>query len=105
MQAPFFFGIDGGGTHSRLALVDRELNVLARSKAGSTNIYSVSKDEVFSNLSKLLDSALEIAGFGKKDLVAGCIGSAGLGREGELNIMVIPRLCRGDYRSLTVTGV
>jgi hypothetical protein len=22
-----------------------------------------------------------------------------------LNVMVIPRLCRGDYKSLTVTGV
>jgi len=78
-----FFGIDGGGTHSRLALVDREGRVLARSEAGSTNIYSVSKDEVFANLSTLLDSALKSAGLNTPDVVAGCFGSAGLGRAEE----------------------
>jgi N-acetylglucosamine kinase-like BadF-type ATPase len=80
-----YFGIDGGGTHSRLALVNNE-GVLARVEAGSTNIYSVSKDEVLANLSRLLDSALETAGLKKEDLAAGCIGSAGLGREAEQHI-------------------
>jgi N-acetylglucosamine kinase-like BadF-type ATPase len=60
--------------------------VLAHVEAGSTNIYSVSKDEVFANLSRLLDSALEAADLKKQDLAAGCIGSAGLGREGEQKI-------------------
>jgi len=83
MSNKYFFGIDGGGTHSRLALTDREGNVLATSESGSTNIYSVSKEEVFENLSKLLESALESVGIEKKDLAAGCIGSAGIGREGE----------------------
>jgi len=78
-----FFGIDGGGTYSRLALVDRDGKVLARSEAGSTNIYSVTKDEVFANLSTLLDSALRSAGLNTQDVTAGCFGSAGLGREGE----------------------
>jgi N-acetylglucosamine kinase-like BadF-type ATPase len=78
-----FFGIDGGGTHSRLALVDREGKVLVRSEAGSTNIYSVTKDEVFANLSILLDSALKSAGLNMRDLAAGCFGSAGLGRAEE----------------------
>ncbi|MDR1972134.1 MAG: hypothetical protein LBQ46_09445 [Treponema sp.] len=81
--AEYFFGIDGGGTHSRLALVDREGKVLARSEAGSTNIYSVSKPEAFENLASLLDSGLRAAGLGKGDLAGGCFGSAGLGREAE----------------------
>jgi len=83
MGNPCFFGIDGGGTHSRLALVDREGKVLARSEAGSTNIYSVAKDEVFANISTLLDSALKSAGLNIQDVAAGCFGSAGLGRAGE----------------------
>jgi len=78
-----FFGIDGGGTHSRLALVDKAGKVLARSEAGSTNIYSVTKDEVFANISTLLDSALKSAGLNKRDIVTGCFGSAGLGRAEE----------------------
>ena len=83
MSKRYFFGIDGGGTHSRLALVDGEGNVLARSDAGSTNIYSVSKEEVYANLSRLIDSALRSAGLRKEDLAAGCIGSAGMAREEE----------------------
>jgi len=83
MGNPCFFGIDGGGTHSRLALVDREGKVLARSEAGSTNIYSVAKAEVFTNLSTLLDSALKSAGLNTLDVAAGCFGSAGLGRAEE----------------------
>jgi len=83
MGNPCFFGIDGGGTHSRLSLVDRDGKVLARSEAGSTNIYSVSKDEVFANLSTLLGSALKSAGLNMQDVAAGCFGSAGLGRAWE----------------------
>ena len=81
-----FFGIDGGGTHSRLALTDRAGKVLARAKAGSTNIYSVTKEKVFDNLSFMLDSALKTAGLKKTDLAAGCLGAAGLGRQGEQTI-------------------
>jgi N-acetylglucosamine kinase-like BadF-type ATPase len=79
MEKKYFFGIDGGGTHSRLALLDRDGKILARSEAGSTNIYSVSKEEVFENLFTLLSSALDAAGVDKKNIAAGCLGSAGLG--------------------------
>jgi N-acetylglucosamine kinase-like BadF-type ATPase len=82
----YYFGIDGGGTHSRIALTDGGGKVLALSEAGSTNIYSVSKDEVFENISKLIYSALKAAGIEKENLAAGCIGSAGLGREGERKV-------------------
>jgi len=83
MKEKIIFGIDGGGTYSRLALANTDGKVIASSESGSTNIYSVSKEEVFDNLTKLLDSALKTAGLEKKDISAGCIGSAGLGREKE----------------------
>ena len=83
IESPCYFGIDGGGTFSRLALTDNSGNVLASSKAGSTNIYSVSKDEVYKNLASLFYSALKTAGIEKSNLAAGCIGSAGLGRNEE----------------------
>jgi N-acetylglucosamine kinase-like BadF-type ATPase len=81
MDSSFFFGIDGGGTHSRLSIIDQTRKILARVESGSTNIYSVAKDEVWDNLRTLLDSGLSSAGLGKEDLAAGCLGSAGLGRE------------------------
>jgi N-acetylglucosamine kinase-like BadF-type ATPase len=88
MGDPCFFGIDGGGTYSRLALVDRDGKILASSEAGSTNIYSVTKDEVFTNLSTLLGSALKSAGLNTQDVAAGCFGSAGLGRAGEQELFL-----------------
>jgi N-acetylglucosamine kinase-like BadF-type ATPase len=83
MSNKYFFGIEGGGSNSRLALTDEEGKVLTTSEGRSTNIYSVTKEDVFDNLSALLDSALESAGISKEDLAAGCIGSAGLGRDAE----------------------
>jgi N-acetylglucosamine kinase-like BadF-type ATPase len=94
MGKPYFFGIDGGGTRSRIALTDGEGILLASSEAGSTNIYSVTKEEVFANLSQLLDSCMEKAGLSKQDLAAGCFGSAGLGRASE------QKLFRGFFDSL-----
>ena len=86
MEKFYYFGIDGGGTYSRLALIDAGGNLLAKSEAGSTNIYSVTQEEAFANLSLLLDSALKNAGIEKAALKAGCFGSSGLGRHGDQKI-------------------
>ena len=98
MNNPLFFGIDGGGTRSRIAIVNGTGAILAHLEAGSTNIYSVTKEEVFENLSGLLDSALKNAGLKKQDLCAGCLGSAGLGRKGE------EKLFRGFFDTLLGPG-
>ncbi|MDR2748100.1 MAG: hypothetical protein LBB77_11720 [Treponema sp.] len=86
MDKAYYFGIDGGGTHSRLAITDREGKILARGEAGGVNIYSAPQDKVFENLRSLLDSGLKAAGLGKEDITAGCVGSAGLGREKERQV-------------------
>jgi N-acetylglucosamine kinase-like BadF-type ATPase len=86
MNEVFYFGIDGGGTYSRLAITNRVGAILCKVEAGSTNIYSVTSEEVFQNLKTLLDLGLQKAGLEKTDLLAGCIGSAGLGRERERSL-------------------
>jgi N-acetylglucosamine kinase-like BadF-type ATPase len=87
MKGPFYFGIDGGGTHARLVIIDKSRSILARAEAGSTNIYSVTKNEVAENLKLLLEAGLNAAGLGKKDIAAGCLGSAGLGREEDQKVV------------------
>jgi N-acetylglucosamine kinase-like BadF-type ATPase len=94
----YYFGIDGGGTYSRLAITDGRGTVLARVQAGSTNIYSVPEEAVFHNLSVLLESALKESSLKRDDLRAGCIGSAGLGRPGEVKIF------RGFFDTLLGPG-
>jgi N-acetylglucosamine kinase-like BadF-type ATPase len=83
MKDLFFFGIDGGGTHSRLVFINQKREILAKTQAGSTNIYSVTEGEVYDNLKVLLTSGLSAAGLRQEDITSGCIGSAGLGRQGE----------------------
>ena len=83
MTGPLFFGIDGGGTHSRLAVVNQDLQVLGNAVGGSTNIYSVSMDEVFQNLTALLDTVCARISIDRTAFTAGCLGSAGLGRTKE----------------------
>jgi N-acetylglucosamine kinase-like BadF-type ATPase len=83
MSNPYYFGIDGGGTHSRLAITNREGRILGRAESGGVNIYSAPKEEIFENLRSLLDGGLRAAGLRMEDLSAGCAGCAGLGREKE----------------------
>ncbi|MDR1903686.1 MAG: hypothetical protein LBQ88_15575 [Treponema sp.] len=83
MKGSFYFGIDGGGTHSRLAVCDSSGRIAARTEGGSTNIYSVSVNEAFNNITTILDSALQKCSLTRSDLCGGCLGSAGLGRSAE----------------------
>jgi len=83
MSGTYVFGIDGGGTKSRMALVDRSLNVIASDVGGSTNPYSVGSEAARTNLFALIESVLARAGVPKSVLAAGCLGSAGLGRKAE----------------------
>ena len=74
------FGIDGGGTRSRLCLFRLEDGrEISRFTGGSTNMYSVGQDEAMRNIEQLLRSS----GVSLEKLKAGCLGSAGLSRPAE----------------------
>ncbi|MDO5377788.1 MAG: BadF/BadG/BcrA/BcrD ATPase family protein [Clostridia bacterium] len=74
------FGIDGGGTRSRLRVFDWETGEeICRLVGESTNMYSVGTDRAQANAMALLAAA----GLPPEAYRGGCIGSAGLGREAE----------------------
>lgn len=74
------FGIDGGGTRSRLCVFQWETGrELGRFTGGSTNQYSVGPQAALANIEALLRSA----GIPLESLAGGCLGSAGLSRPGE----------------------
>jgi N-acetylglucosamine kinase-like BadF-type ATPase len=81
------FGIDGGGTRSRLALMDKHGTTLARVEAGSINKYSVDVEQVYENLHFLFVEAFAKAQIDKNAVLAGCLGGAGMA-QGEALIMV-----------------
>ncbi len=74
------FGIDGGGTRSRLCVFDWKTGrELGRFSGGSTNQYSVGLQAALANIEILLRSS----GVPLESLAGGCLGSAGLSRAGE----------------------
>ena len=74
------FGIDGGGTRSRLCVFELDSGrEMGRYLGGSTNMYSVGLDKALENTEALLRSA----GIPLEQLCRGCIGSAGLSRPRE----------------------
>ncbi len=86
MNKPYYFGIDGGGTRSRMAIVDENLHVVSQVYGDSTNIYSVTPESVYKNLHSLVMNALETAGLTVSSIYAGCLGSAGLSRPAEVKL-------------------
>lgn len=80
----FYFGIDGGGTKSRITLSTDKGLIIKSIEGDSTNPFAVGFDKACTNATKLIVTALEAAGRKKEDQVFGCIGSAGLGRVNDI---------------------
>jgi N-acetylglucosamine kinase-like BadF-type ATPase len=78
MSPFYYFGLDGGGTHSRLAVCDQSGSVVKTAMGGTTNLYGANKDEILKNLTSLFEQVHSYT-----PLLGGCIGSAGLGRARE----------------------
>lgn len=77
------FGIDGGGTRSRIAVATMSGEILCRLEGGSTNMYASHAEQVAYVLRGLIEDACSSCGCKVSDLAGGCIGSAGLSRPEE----------------------
>ncbi len=77
------FGIDGGGTNTRIRIIDENNNQIGFATGKSSNIYSVGKDTAFVHLKDVILTACKDANILPQDLQYGCIGSAGLQRDYE----------------------
>ena len=78
-----FFGIDGGGTQSRLGICDEENRLLAQVKGGSTNRYAVGFETACANLRELIQKLKTESDIVLQDCAAGCFASAGMSTEEE----------------------
>ena len=78
------FGIDGGGTRSRIKIFALPGNeTLYQGEGGSTNIYGAELKTVLAHLRQLIAQGCERAGVSLRELACGCLGTAGLGRPKE----------------------
>ncbi len=74
----YTIGIDGGGTSSRLRIVDENRKEVITVKGLSTNIYA-DQDNALKNIRNLILDALEKTSINASDVKSLCLGSAGLG--------------------------
>lgn len=79
-----FFGIDGGGTQSRLGICDEANRLIAQAKGGSTNRYAVGFDAACDNLRALMQKLKTESGIDVRNCAAGCFASAGMSTEQEI---------------------
>ena len=80
LKSELVFGIDGGGTHSRIALSTLSGEVICRLEGKSTNAYASTENDVKKVLEMLINDACERSDVPITALVGGCLGNAGLSR-------------------------
>jgi glucosamine kinase len=72
-------GVDGGGTNTRAAILDRHGRLLGEGRAEAANFLRVGLSTAVSNVGIAVESACRGAGIQTHDLAAACIGLAGVG--------------------------
>lgn len=115
MEDRLVFGIDGGGTRSRIAFSTLAGKIVCKLEGSSTNPYASNYKDIASVISTLIDDACTVSGHTKADIIGGCIGNAGLSRPGEKELFKhyfkemlgsdIPVLLCNDAEILMVGGL
>jgi len=84
--ASLYFGIDGGGTTSRIRVVDLSGQEVYFGKGSTTNIYATDSASALRNAAALISHAMHALQCAPDDFKGGCIGSAGLDRPKEKSL-------------------
>ncbi len=79
----YYFGIDGGGTKSRIRLINEHDTILYEAEGGTTNIYAGDTEAALQNLSTLVLKMLVGVNLSPDAITGACISSAGLDRAHE----------------------
>lgn len=76
----FYLGVDGVGTKTQIALIDGAGKITAEGTSGPSNPLRVGVETAVANIAKAVDSACDIAGISRGDIVAATLGLAGVRR-------------------------
>jgi glucosamine kinase len=74
-----WLGVDGGGTNTRAALLDRNGEVRGKAMAAAGNLVRVGLETAVKNIMRAVEAACEQAGIDRREITGACIGLAGVG--------------------------
>ena len=75
----YYFGIDGGGSNSRIAAIDVNGGFIGDFKGKTTNLAANDYDTVLDNISRLVSGLCNELSISLADCCGLCIGTAGIG--------------------------
>jgi N-acetylglucosamine kinase-like BadF-type ATPase len=81
-------GVDGGGTHTRAAIIDETGQLLGWGKAGPSNYDDVGIELAQSNIARAVNSASQTAGIAADQLTSVFFGMAGVVSENDRQIIL-----------------
>lgn len=76
-----YLGVDGGGTKTRIVLIDEKKDLAAEGSDGASNPLRVGIETAVSNIFKAVDTACDFANLNRGDIVSATLGLAGVRRE------------------------
>ncbi len=79
----YFFGIDGGGTHGRITVIDNNNTIIYKGKGGCLNAHASSEKVAKDNLKSLIQEMLSTLQISTSQFSSGCLGGSGLDSESE----------------------
>jgi len=96
----YYIGIDGGGTKTKLIIVDEKLTKIYEKEGGASNFLMSGVEKVSEMLFDLIFSSLSGANIDLKDIASTLMGTTGAGRRSDAE-----RLETGFYEFCRVKGV
>jgi len=75
-----FLGVDGGGTKTNVAITNDADELVAQGRGGPSNPLRVGVETAVANIASAVDSACDVAGISRGDIVAATLGLAGVRR-------------------------
>ena len=76
----FFLGVDGGGTKTNIAIMNGDREIVASAAGGPSNPLRVGVETAVTNIIKAIDTACDMGGISRGDIVAATLGLAGVRR-------------------------
>jgi len=74
-----WLGVDGGGTNTRAAIINREGNVSGEGNALAANFLRVGLSDAVEHVTSAVEQACSVAGIDRSQIQAACFGLAGVG--------------------------